>query len=375
VAAVANVGAAFLFNCVKDATMTQTGNPLFDMAGRLFGDLCRPKDLAEAETGRWPDASWLAVEAAGLPGALIPEDAGGFGASPVEAFSVLRAAGEHALPLPLGETMLAGLLLAKAGIAIPTGPISVPSADQPALKLKRSDGRWTLVGSLRHVPWGRHVKTVVAVVDFEERPYVVLIATDGIPPDCADNVAREPRDSFTIDSVLKDDDAAPSEFSRSDLRAMGAAMRTQQIAGALSKVTAMSVRYAEERVQFGRPIGKFQSIQQSLAVLATQTEAANAAADLAAEAVTEEGVETLAIGCAKVRCGEAASLGSAIAHQIHGAFGFTHEHSLHFYTRRLLSWRDEFGNETEWSRRIGQAAIDGGPDRLWYGISDIGAPR
>jgi acyl-CoA dehydrogenase len=355
--------------------MTQTENPLFDMAARLFGDLCHPKDLADAETSRWPDAPWSAVEAAGLPGALIPEDAGGFGASPVEAFSVLRAAGEHALPLPIGETMLAALLLAKAGIAIPSGPISVPSADQPALKLKRSDGRWMLAGSLRHVPWGRHVKTVVAVANVEERPYVVLISTNGMAPDCADNVASEPRDSFTIDLALKDDEVAPSEFSSQDLRSMGAAMRTQQIAGALSRITAMSVRYAQERIQFGCPIGKFQTIQQSLAVLATQTAAANAAADLAAEAVTETGVETLAIGCAKVRCGEAATLGSAIAHQIHGAFGFTHEHSLHFYTRRLLSWRDEFGNETEWSVRIGQAVIEGGPGRLWYGITDIGASR
>jgi acyl-CoA dehydrogenase len=355
--------------------MTQTENPLFDMAGRLFGDLCDPKDLADAETGRWPDAAWSAVEAAGLPGALIPEDAGGFGASPVEAFSVLRAAGGHALPLPLGETMLAGLVLAKASIAIPSGPVSVPSADQPALRLKRSHGRWALAGKLRHVPWGRHVKTVVAVADFEERPYVVLISTDAMAPDCAANVAGEPRDSFTVDLALKDADVAPSEFSSLDLRSMGAAMRTQQIAGALSTITAMSVRYAQERVQFGRPIGKFQSIQQSLAVLATQTAAANAAADLAAEAVTETGVETLAIGCAKVRCGEAAGFGSAIAHQIHGAFGFTHEHSLHFYTRRLLSWRDEFGNEIEWSTRIGQAVVEAGPDRLWHGITDIGVSR
>jgi acyl-CoA dehydrogenase len=355
--------------------MTQTENPLFEMAGRLFGDLCQPRDLADAEVGRWPDAAWSSVEAAGLPGALIPEDAGGFGASPVEAFSVLRAAGEHALPLPLSETMLAALLLAKAGIAIPAGPLSVPSAEQPALKLKRNDRQWTVAGGLRHVPWGRHVKAVAAVADFDDQPYVVLISTSGVAPDCAVNVASEPRDSFSLDMALKDDDVAPSEFSRSDLRAMGAAMRTQQIAGGLSTVTAMSVRYAQERVQFGRPIGKFQSIQQSLAVLATQTAAANAAADLAAQAVTEKGVETLAIGCAKVRCGEAASLGSAIAHQIHGAFGFTHEHSLHFYTRRLLAWRDEFGNETEWSARIGQAAIESGPNRLWSGITDIGASR
>jgi acyl-CoA dehydrogenase len=355
--------------------MTQAENPLFDMAGRLFGDLCQPKDLADAEAGRWPGAAWTTIEAAGLPAALIPESAGGFGASPAEALSVLRAAGEHALPLPLAETMLAGLLLAKAAIAIPAGPISLTSADQPTLKLKRGDGRWTLAGTLRHVPWGRHLKTVVAIADFEEQHHVVRISTSGMQPDFAENLAREPRDSFSLDLVLKDDDVAPSKFSPLDLRSIGAAMRAQQIAGALSRITAMSVRYAQERVQFGRPIGKFQTIQQSLAILATQTAAANAAADLAAEAVTEAGFETLAIGCAKVRCGEAASLGSAIAHQIHGAFGFTHEHSLHFYTKRLLSWRDEFGNETEWGARIGQAMIERGPNRLWCGITDIGASR
>jgi acyl-CoA dehydrogenase len=352
-----------------------TENPLFEMAGRLFGDLCHPKNLADAEAGHWAEAAWSSCEAAGLPGALIPEDAGGFGATPVEALSVLRAAGEHALPLPLGEAMLAGLLLANAGIAIPSGPISVPSAGQPALTLKRSDGRWILSGNLRHVPYGRHAKAIVALADFEQRPYVVLVATSGLTPACAANVASEPRDSFAVDLALKDDDVALSKLTGSDLRAIGAAMRAQQIAGALTRVSAMSVRYAQERVQFGRQIGKFQSIQQSLAVLATQTAAANAAADLAAEAVSEQGVETLAIGCAKVRCGEAASLGAAIAHQVHGAFGFTHEHSLHFYTRRLLSWRDEFGNETEWSRKIGQAAIEAGPDRLWQSITAIGAAR
>jgi acyl-CoA dehydrogenase len=355
--------------------MTQTENPLLDMAGRLFGDLCHPNDLAEAETGHWPDAAWAAVEAAGLPGALIPEDASGFGASPVEAFSVLRAAGEHALPLPLAETMMASWLLAQAAIPIPAGPISVISAREQALRLKREDGRWKLTGSLRHIPWGRHVKAVVAVIEADAHHHVALIATDGAKLECGNNIAREPRDTLTVDTILTDDHVAAADISPLDLRAMGAAMRTQQIAGSLSRVTAMTVQYAQERVQFGRPIGKFQTIQQSLAVLATQTAAANAAADLAAEAVTESGIEHLAIACAKVRCGEAASVAAPIAHQIHGAFGFTYEHSLHFYTKRLLAWREEFGNEIEWSTRIGQAMISNGPDRLWSGITEIGASR
>ena len=64
-------------------------------------------------------------------------------------------------------------------------------------------------------------------------------------------------------------------------------MRTQQIAGALTRLTEMTTQYAQDRVQFGRPIGKFQAVQQNLAVLAGQTAAAVAGADLAAEAVAD----------------------------------------------------------------------------------------
>jgi len=355
--------------------MTQTDNPLHDMASRLFADLCQPADLAKAETGQWPDAAWATVEAAGLPGALIPESAGGFGASAVEALSVLRTAGEYALPLPLAETMMASWLLAKATIPVPAGPISVVCTDEPALKLSRGGGRWRLTGPLRHIPWGRHVKTIVGVIEAGGQNRVASIPTDGAKLECAYNIAREPRDTLSVDVVLPDDHVAPSDVSTLDLRAMGAAMRSQQIAGCLSRITAMSVRYAQERVQFGRPIGKFQAIQQNLALLAAQTAAANAVADLAAEAVIESGIEHLAVACAKVRCGEAASIAVPIAHQIHGAFGFTYEHSLHFYTKRLLAWRDEFGNETEWSTRIGQTMIRNGADRLWSGITEIGASR
>ena len=71
------------------------------------------------------------------------------------------------------------------------------------------------------------------------------------------------------------------------------------------------------------------------------------------------------IATAKVRIGEAATKGSAIAHQAHGAMGFTYEHSLHHRTRRLWVWRDEFGNEAEWSIRLGQMVAARGADDLW----------
>jgi acyl-CoA dehydrogenase len=178
------------------------------------------------------------------------------------------------------------------------------------------------------------------------------------------NVAGEPRDTIIVDTILAEDDVAPVDFDQHRIRAAGAVLRTNQIAGAISRALVLTVDYVQTRVQFGRPIGKFQAIQQNLAIFAGQSAAAIAAAEMAAETLTT-GLDPIVIGAAKARAGEAASIAAAIAHQAHGAMGFTQEYALHNLTRRLWSWRDEFGNEAEWQRVVGRAAFAAGADGLW----------
>jgi acyl-CoA dehydrogenase len=129
------------------------------------------------------------------------------------------------------------------------------------------------------------------------------------------------------------------------------------------------VQFALDRVQFGRPIAKFQAVQHNLASLAGEVAAAGAAADAAAEAIAGHGLGsalvTAEIAIAKLRVGEAAGTGAAIAHQVHGAMGFTYEHSLHHATRRLWAWREEFGNETHWATQLGHMVAEVGADALW----------
>ena len=72
---------------------------------------------------------------------------------------------------------------------------------------------------------------------------------------------------------------------------------------------------------------------------------------------------------AKVRCGEAATRGTGIAHQLHGAIGFTHEHALHFATKRLWSWREEFGSDAFWAAELGRAAIAERAAGFWPALS------
>src|SRR6185312_14447000 len=103
---------------------------------------------------------------------------------------------------------------------------------------------------------------------------------------------------------------------------MAAAVRAQQMAGALERILDQSVQYSLDREQFGRPIAKFQAVQQNLAALAGEVAAASAAADGAAEAIAAHGVAgdiaVSQVAIAKIRAGDAAGAGAAIAHQVHG---------------------------------------------------------
>jgi acyl-CoA dehydrogenase len=338
-----------------------TRDLLQDTATRLFTDLCEPASLRAAEGGNWPATLWRAVEDAGLPKALVPESAGGHGVSVSDAMVIVRAAGWFALPLPLPETMLAGWLLARAGLPVPDGPMTVAYGD--AVTLNVNERGCHPRGHASRVPWARDHTTIVAMDNVGR---VAVLSRDDCSIEPGENVAREPRDTVTIGG--RTDATGDARLDRLQLRAVGAALRAQQIAGALERVTAMTTQYAMDRTQFGRPIGKFQAVQQSLAVLAGQAAAAGAAAAMAAEAV-EETIRLLPVAVAKARCGEAAGIGAAIAHQVHGAIGFTHEHALHFLTKRLWSWRDEFGNETEWNQLTGRHVAKAGPNRYWAEIT------
>jgi acyl-CoA dehydrogenase len=263
--------------------------------------------------------------------------------------------------------MLAGWLLAAAGLAQPAGPLTVaPVRAGDTLTAARDGARWRLQGRASRIPWAAKSAAIVVLARAGDRTVVALAA----PGDCriagGANLAGEPRDD--VDFAGAPADGALASVDAAALRSLGAVMRSAQIAGALQAVLEQSVRYATERVQFGRPIGRFQAVQQNLAMLAGQAAAATAAAEAGIEAAARD-LASPAVAAAKIRAGEAASLGAAIAHQVHGAIGFTQEYPLNLLTRRLWSWRDEFGNEAHWARALGGAVAAAGADRLWPGIT------
>jgi acyl-CoA dehydrogenase len=187
------------------------------------------------------------------------------------------------------------------------------------------------------------------------------------------NYAGEPWADVAVDAVLDADRSrvanGPGDGSGADAaRVAGALSRAALMAGALQHAVDLSVQYAQEREQFGRPIGRFQILQHYLAEMAGEAAAARAAVenatDVAASGAADDDV-TLAVAAAKAYAGRAVATINRLAHQLHGAIGFTDEHRLQYTTRRLWAWRDEHGTDAEWAAVLGRAVGQAGGDALW----------
>ncbi|MGI9381608.1 MAG: acyl-CoA dehydrogenase family protein [Methyloligellaceae bacterium] len=339
-----------------------------DTTARIFRDLGDPQTINNARDDAWAAPLWQALEENGLTLAWVPDALGGAGAEIADGFDVLRVAGQFAVPVALAETLLAGWLLAQADLECPSGPMSIaPVGDDDHIALA-DDG--TLSGRAGTVPFARDAAHLAVLAERGSTPAVALVEASACALSEGAGIAGDPRDVVTFDGAaplaVRD---APAGFTQETLRLMGAAVWAQQMAGALQGILDMSVQYAKERIAFERPIGKFQAVQQNLARLAGETAAALAAAGSAADTIQQsqdfDDTVLLEAASAKIRVGEAAGEGAAIAHQVHGAIGFTQEHILHRYTRRLWGWRDEFGSESVWAVRLGRHVAANGADALW----------
>lgn len=280
---------------------------LLEQVARLYAD---GRNRRRGESDSFPFELWTKVDELGLPLAMCPESSGGSGLRWTEMFDVMAHAASCGEPLPLGETFVGNLILCENGLAPADGPIffHAPTFNVPAT------GRLLVVegGGVR-----------LASPSAGGQPL-------GTIPAGAGAIAQA-----------------------------GALLRTIQIAGALQGALDLSVRYAQERVQFGRPLSKFQAVQQMLAQLAGEVEAAGAAARTAC-AKMDAGDGMLAIAISKVRAGLAVQKGAMLAHQIHGAIGVTLEYPLARLSCQMWQWVEEFGGQRYWAATLGRASVGAG---------------
>lgn len=313
--------------------MTMDANELLEPFAKMLEGLATPAAVRAVEQGGPAGTMWNEIVESGFLDALVAEDHGGAGLSLEDMGPLIEAVGRFAVPLPVAETMVARALLAEAGIEAPEGPIA----------LATSGANPSAVVSCGLV--SEHV-----LVDDGETLRLVG-AGDCAPQPTGVEASIAAR--FDFASVSGPTLPRPE----GGLRRIAAVVRAALMSGAGNELLERTATYANERVQFGKPIGRQQALQQNLAVMAEDVVATRLAASLGCASGIAPSLAAAA--AAKSVASAAAPRIAATAHAVHGAIGVSEEHDLQLYTRRLHEWRLADGSESYWNAELGRARLAG----------------
>lgn len=325
-------------------------NELYDSLDKLLGDLDMPREVRlwneQLAAGHAPDTQkvWDALQTSGFLDVLVPEQAGGAGLGWSDAWQVLFAVGRHGLPLPVGATLYARAVMAGLELTPLNDLITMSGFVQHG-----PDG----VMLVRDLPAARLAQ--YAMVQDHDTIYMLPLSeatlTDMGGPGCFDAQASWAR-SVVNQSVL-------GTVERDRLSGGLALALAAQIAGAADRALALTLQYANERSQFGKPIGKFQAVQQQLAQMAQWVFSARMASQIGAQS-KDWRIAMLPAAIAKTQASAVAAPIAEVAHAVHAAIGITAEYDLQLYTRRLYEWARLGGGQPHWARYVGQQAAPSG---------------
>ena len=306
----------------------------------ILKDQCTPVVVRAIQSGESPATLWDAIASAGFLELLSAEAEGGAGLSLAELFPVLRCFGHYTVPVPVAQTIVARALVGSQ-LVLPSGMVTLAQTFH-----REASGAI----SCALVPYGL------------QADYVLTRDGDGdgmllLPCASAKRVGTGVQNCLTATLTWPDDSSTARVLQGGAmLPAFAAALHAALLSGAMNRVFEMTLQYCNDRVQFGKSLGKFQAVQHQLSVMAEHTAAASIAAEAAFQGV-ENVPSLLTAAMAKSRTSEAAVLVASIAHALHGAIGVTEEYDLQLLTRCLHEWRTAHGSEAYWNTVIGQQVL------------------
>ena len=330
--------------------------------------------MATDERG-YTEEFWREIGELGWLGLVVPESHGGSGMDMSDMAVLLAEWGAALTPGPLVESAvvsasaidhfgsdaqkqewLPGIAIGET-VVVPS-LVGVDGSTNPnamGVRASETSNGWVISGTSRFVPYGNSADLVLMPAETEAG--VTVFAVPIKSAEGTVNIKRTkmasgaPACDIEINEVVVPSASVLGEAGSCDvvdhMMLFGAAARASQMVGAGSAVTDRTIDYVKDRRQFGRPIGAFQVIQHYMADMATKVKSAKHLADRAAWALSADVDGAMASRVVSQAKWTANTLMHDIvwkAHQTHGAIGFTWEHDLHLYTRRVLSWRADFGD-------------------------------
>ncbi len=364
-----------------DFELSDDQRALQDAATSLLDDRCpvsRVRQVAD-QTGQLDDLLWAAMAEQGWLAVELPEVVGGLGLGLVETVVLCEQVGRHLAPVPFLGTVLTGVALVAAlddGVIEPTtalGEVAVESwieqlgagdavgavawSRRPGAVTARRDvgGGWTLSGRTDLVVYGPSADLVVVFAEAEGSPALFALAPLGPERPTAEPAMDRTR---SVGWLSLDDRRAlrlGGADRAGDLLDRAATATSAEMLGAADRVLEMTVAYAKDRVQFGRPIGGFQAVKHRCADMLVDVEGMRSATYYAAWAVGAADPDArAAASVAKVWCSDAARRVMASGLQVHGGIGFTWEHDLHLFLKRSQLDQMAFGDAGLHRERLAQ---------------------
>lgn len=313
---------------------------------RIFKEKVEKETVDLLESGKWGEDVWQLLLENEIEKVAIKEEHGGAGGDYEDLFHLYRLVGKYAVPIPFIEHTLANLVLEKVNIQPLSGLSTIHIATKPLELVKGK-----VSGQLRHVPWARCAEKIVTLATEQGKESLILIDLKEATIENSTNLAAEPRDHLKLTDANILVNQPLTEPQHEFLVKLQTAATVSKMAGAIDRAFELAVQFSKEREQFGRPIHRFQLVQQHLAILAGEQALSLASLDNII-ALFVKGDMKDEIAFARLKLDDASRIVATSAHQVHAAIGVTHEHRLHHYTRRLWAWRDEDFHEKYWRKQL-----------------------
>jgi alkylation response protein AidB-like acyl-CoA dehydrogenase len=375
---------------VPDLLYTEDESALREAVRSVLEDRAQWTDvLARTETDQTYDTGlWRTLAAeVGCAGLLVPESAGGAGASYREAAVVAEEVGRAAAAVPfLGSAVVATAallvagddeLLAEVASGAVTAALAIPFAVGPSTASPSADGLAPTVrldgGGPGDAAGTYRLSGSVAGLADALTADILLVPADGVPYGLyavrADEagITRSPVVSLDMTRQLCDlslDGVPARRIAGGDTATgavaaallAGAGILASEQLGMAERCLEMTVTYVKARRQFARPIGSFQAIKHRLADLWVAVIQARAVARYAANCLATGDPDTaVAVALAKATCSDIALKAAQETIQLHGGIGFTWEHPAHLYLKRAKA--DSIGFGTADAHRASLAVL------------------
>jgi alkylation response protein AidB-like acyl-CoA dehydrogenase len=319
--------------------------------------------MEEDDRGYSPDL-WKKMADLGWHGLMVPEEHGGAGFSFLDLCVLIEEFGRALVPGPfipnqacVASLMLAGTAAQQAkylpkiadGTQIHTYAITEPSGrwDREGITMKATADN-KLSGTKLFVPDANvadYLHVLANAPDGSIKSYVIARTAPGVSVTVLKTIASDKQAEVVLDNAQAEEVISMDDAVASRLRNMATAMECAYLVGLAQKDFEISVNYAKERVQFGRPIGSFQAIQHKAADMVTDVDGMRFIMYKAAWATSEnEDSQNMDVAMAKAWCSDASRRVVAHGQQIHGGIGFTKDYVIQLFFRRQkraeLFWGD-----------------------------------